>query len=65
MTNVAPPGQAGQKRGKQLSHNAQIDAVVMLAWMTNGMELPNGAIAKAANDSIVLELAVQKIWLHM
>ena len=65
MTKIAHPGVAAQKGGKQLSLEARIDAVVTLAWMANGMELPTGVIAKVANASIVLESAVQKIWSRM
>ena len=62
---IAPPGVAAQKGGKQLSLEARIDAVVTLAWMTNGMHLPPGAIAKVADASIVLETAIRKIWSRM
>ena len=65
MTKSAPPGVAAQKGGKQLSLEAHIDSVVTLAWMANRMNLPTGAIAKVANASIILELAIQKIWLQM
>ena len=58
MEKIAPPGVAAQKGGKQLSLEARIDAVVTLAWMANGMDLPPGAIAKVANASIVLEMAI-------
>ena len=61
MTKIVLPGVAAQKGGKQLSLEAQIVAVVTLAWMANGMDLPAGAIAKVANASIVLELAIQKL----
>ena len=65
MTKVAQPGVAAQKGGKQLSLEARIDAVVTLAWMADGMDLPPGAIAKVANASIVSETAIQKIWSRM
>ena len=65
MTKSVPPGVAAQRGGKKLSLEAQIDAVVTLAWMANGMELPTGAIAKVANASIALELAIRKIWSRM
>ena len=63
MTKIVLPGVATQKGGKQLSLEARIDAVATLSWMTNGMDLPFGAIEKVADASIVLELAIQKIWL--
>ena len=65
MTKIAQSGVAAQKGGKQLSLEAQIDAVVILAWMADGMHLPPGAIAKVANASIVLEMAIQEIWSRM
>ena len=60
MEKIAPPGVAAQKGGKQLSLEARIDAVVTLAWMADGMHLPPGSIAKVADASIVLELAIRK-----
>ena len=60
MTKTALPGVPAQRGVKQLSLEARIDAVVTLALMANGMDLPTGAIAKVANTSIVLELAIQK-----
>ena len=65
MTKIALPGVAAQKGGKQLSLEARIDAVVTLAWMADGMDLPPGAISKVANASIVSETAIQKIWSWM
>ena len=65
MTKSAPPGQASQKGGKQLSLEARIDAVVTLAWMADGMRLPPGAIVKVVDASIVSETAIQKIWSRM
>ena len=65
MTKSAPPGVDAQRRGKQLSLEVHIDAVVTLAWTANRMELSTGTIAKVANASIVLELAIQKIWSWM
>ena len=65
MTKIAQPGADAQKGGKQLSIEAQIDAVVTLAWMADGMHLPPGAIAKVADASIVLETAIRKIWSRM
>ena len=65
MTKIASPGVAAQKGGKQLSLEARIDAVVTLACMANGMDLPPGAIAKVANASIISETAIRKIWLRM
>ena len=62
MTKIAQPGVAAQMGGKKLSLEMRIDAVVTLAWMADGMHLPPGAIAKAANASIVLETAIQKFW---
>ena len=63
-TKLALPGAAAQKGGKQLSLEAHIDAVITLAWMANGMDLPTGFIAKVVNTSIVSELAIQKIGLR-
>ena len=60
MTKSAPQEQAGQKRGNQLSLNARVNAVFMLAWISDGMEESNGAIAKVANANIVLESSIQK-----
>ena len=65
MTKIALPGVAAQRGGKQLSLEAQIDAVITLAWMADGVHLPSGAIGKGANASIVLESAIQKIWSRM
>ena len=65
MTKIAPPREAAQRGGKQLSLEVRIDAVLTLAWMANGIDLPTGAIGKVANTSIVLELAIQKIWSQM
>ena len=62
---IAQPGVAIQKGGKQLSLEARIDAVVILAWMADGMHLSPGAIVKVANASIVLETTIQKIWSRM
>ena len=39
--------------------------MTLLACIADGMELPTGVIEKFANASIVLELAIRKIWLRM
>ena len=43
---IAQPGVAAQKRGKQLSLETRIDAVVTLAWMADGMNLPLAPLQK-------------------
>ena len=60
MTKIAQPGVSAQKEGKELFLEVRIDAVVTLAWMADGTNLPTGAITKVTNASIVLELAIQK-----
>ena len=58
-------GLASQERDTQLSLEVRIDAVAILAWMSDGTDILTGAIAKVSNSSIVSKLVIQKIWLRM
>ena len=61
MNKSSPLGQAGHQRGNQISLDAGIDAVFMLAWMADGMEMPNGAIPR----QYCFGVGHTKIWLRM
>ena len=58
ISKVELPDQAVQEEGKKVSLDAQVDVVIMLAWMANVMEMLTGAIEKFANVNTVLESAI-------
>ena len=50
---------------RQLSEEAHINTLVLLAWTTNGTHLPYGAIANIARKMLCFSRAVRKIWMQL
>ena len=62
----APEVEEGTVRGgRQLSEEARVNALVLLAWSANGTHLPYGAIADIARESLCSPRAVRKIWMRL
>ena len=51
--------------GRQLSEEAWVNALVLLAWSANRTHLPYGAIANIARKLLCSPRAVRKIWMQL
>ena len=62
----APEVEEGTVRGgRQLSEEARVNALVLLAWSADGTHLPYGAIANIDRESLCSPRAVRKIWMRL
>ena len=62
----ASEAEEGRVRGgRQLSEEARVNAIVLLAWYANRTHLPYGAIANIARELLCSPRAVRKIWMRL
>ena len=65
MDDASEAEEGRVRGGRQMSEEARVNALVLLAWSTNRTHLPYGAIANIARESLCSPRAVRKVWMRL